>query len=316
MGESINPGHLGLYGYHRDTTPNIDSLSKNPSVVYGKSIACGVSTDVSLPLFFNKTCSPESTSQIKSTNTCLFRMAKESGYQTTFLSAQSGEFLKGIYASLCPEYIDEYKDGSRTGDKEGLKLAVLDHQILKNLDNLDLTKKNLIVLHNRAPHSPYNLTYPPSFDIFPVKGVTTQEKMINSYDNGILYIDSFLGKVVSHFKKNSSIPFYVIFTADHGESLGEGGRFGHLQLFPEQYTVPLWIYSSINEDPLIEELQKESRYFTHLETNNILTYLMGYGETLLLPQEETMVIGADIDGLAGYLKIKLEGENFRIAKLH
>jgi len=254
-------------------------------------------------------------SQIISTNTCLFRMAKESGYQTTFLSAQSGDFLKGIYNYLCPKYIDEYKDGFEIGGKEGFNLAILDHQLLDHLSHLDLTKNNLIVLHNRAPHSPYNLTYPPEFSKYPTEGVTTQEKMINSYDNAILYIDSFVAKVVSHLEKNSSKPFYVFFTADHGESLGEGGRFGHLQLYPEQYTVPFWVYSSIDEDPIIEELQRESRYFTHLETNHMLSYLMGYGDSLLSPQKETMVIGPDIEGFGGYLKLELEGTEIRIANL-
>jgi len=304
MGESMGTNHLSLYGYSRNTTPNLLALSQEGSFVYKKAVACGVSTNVSLPLFFNGACSTESQSQIDSTNTCLFRLAKENGFVTSFLSAQSGSFLQGIMSQLCPSYIDYYQTADQ-GEGSGL---MSDQFAVSSLRKLDWTKNNFVVLHHRSPHTPYAEGYPAEFSKYPTEGLPTKERLVNSYDNAIGFIDSLTKEVIENIQEQSDKPVYVLFTADHGEALGEGGRFGHLQLFPEQFTVPFWVYSNVEQEPLSQALRKEDRLLTHLEIHHMLAYLMGYHQTPLDPQVKTKVIGLDLDGSGGYLDLEFRDE--------
>ena len=52
----------------------------------------------------------------------------------------------------------------------------------------------------------------------------TKEEMINSYDNTILYTDYFISEVISKVANKNAILFYL---SDHGELLGENGKWLH-----------------------------------------------------------------------------------------
>lgn len=66
----------------------------------------------------------------------------------------------------------------------------------------------------------------------------------NNYDNGVLQADDVLrqafGKLSEYGYLKDAI---VLVTADHGESLGERGLYGHLRsLYQTELRVPLWIH--------------------------------------------------------------------------
>jgi len=64
------------------------------------------------------------------------------------------------------------------------------------------------------------------------------EKM---YDTGIRFTDEMLGQLFQHLREEDlDRNLVIIVTSDHGESLGEGGRFGHVDLSDEVLRVPLF----------------------------------------------------------------------------
>lgn len=72
---------------------------------------------------------------------------------------------------------------------------------------------------------------------------STLRDIVALYDGEIAYTDYHLFRIISGIKKmgfyDSSI---IIFTADHGEELGEHGGMGHgFKLYNEHIKVPLWI---------------------------------------------------------------------------
>jgi glucan phosphoethanolaminetransferase (alkaline phosphatase superfamily) len=80
----------------------------------------------------------------------------------------------------------------------------------------------------------YESRYPDKFRVFkPViksKYIpsNTSEEMINSYDNTILYLDYFMSNIISSLK-TSKTKTLLIYLSDHGELLGENGKWLHAQ---------------------------------------------------------------------------------------
>jgi arylsulfatase A-like enzyme len=70
-----------------------------------------------------------------------------------------------------------------------------------------------------------------------------KEAYRNNYDNGVVQADNVLSRVWEKLERygflNDAI---VVITADHGESLGEHGTYGHLTgLAHTELNIPLWI---------------------------------------------------------------------------
>ena len=55
----------------------------------------------------------------------------------------------------------------------------------------------------------------------------SNEQLVNTYDNGILYIDNFLNKVIKTLEKEPNWESTMFYVSDHGESLGEDGIYLH-----------------------------------------------------------------------------------------
>ncbi len=300
MGESLNRNFMSLYGYEKPTTPFLDSLRNDPDFSYKKALSVGVYTDVSLPYFFNIVPRPDGVAQILSTNTCLFRLAKENGFGTAFHSAQCRDGLSNIKSYLCTRWIDRYSDGTtETGD---IKKDALDDALLKHLETADFSKPQFLVLHQVGSHSPVEWRYPPAFDRFADK-----------YLNTVLYTDHILKRIVEILREKSPRPTYLVFTSDH--STGHGGKAGrgHGKLdFLEIMEVPFVVYGiRTNIDGIRKNYWTKTPYISHYEIASIVAGLLGYDKNALKPEnaDGCYVCGNDINGLAGYLKIDFSDGN-------
>lgn len=100
-----------------------------------------------------------------------------------------------------------------------------------------------------------------------------------------------------------------MFIPDHGQSVGENGRFGHLQLVEEQYQIPFFYYSNSEIATPIAKLQSRE-WYSMKEVSRLVAYLLGYFEDWEENPEQIMVLGTDIEGHAGYLKLNFENGVF------
>ena len=55
-----------------------------------------------------------------------------------------------------------------------------------------------------------------------------KEQIVNSYDNTVLYLDYFLNETIEIIEKSKSKTI-LIYLSDHGEILGENGKWLHAQ---------------------------------------------------------------------------------------
>lgn len=306
MGESLNRDYMSLYNYQFITTPFIDSLKNNKNFIYKNAIGSGVLTDIAIPSFFNMISKPDGIPQILSSNTCLFKMAKENGFNTYFYSSQSQEELKGIKSYLCTKYIDVLKDGAYYSKEKDT--ASLDENLANVLDEIDFSKPNLITLHQRASHTPFLNYIPKDFRPFNKNNTNNLEQNTIDYLNSIRYTDSVIENIIKKLENKSKLPTYIIFTSDHATNIGDNNRNGHGILDNESiYKVPFFIYS-IHENNKIKDNFDNFSYISHYQISNVVSKLLGYKSSynIFNLKEDYFVCGNDLTGLGGFIKISFD----------
>jgi glucan phosphoethanolaminetransferase (alkaline phosphatase superfamily) len=78
------------------------------------------------------------------------------------------------------------------------------------------------------------------------------EAFVNNYHNGVLQADAMLRKIWAFLSEHGYLrDAIVVITSDHGEALGEDGKFGHLTgLHQPELRIPLWIHETF---PTVQE---------------------------------------------------------------
>jgi glucan phosphoethanolaminetransferase (alkaline phosphatase superfamily) len=127
----------------------------------------------------------------------------------------------------------------------------------KELNNDSTNRKKFIALHTWGSHSRYIMRYTDKFKVFtPVPGdesnrfdreARLRDKVVNSYDNSILYTDFILSQIIKEVDSlhQSSV---VVYISDHGENLYDDERdlAIHTKRIPTKYElqVPMFIWYS------------------------------------------------------------------------
>ncbi|MBW1824640.1 MAG: sulfatase [Deltaproteobacteria bacterium] len=98
-----------------------------------------------------------------------------------------------------------------------------------------------IYVHYMDVHSPYDTVWYPLFDSEIYSAQNLKEKLINTYDGRIAYVDQQIKRIWEElFKLNISDDTLLIITADHGEEFYDHEGTGHCTtLYDELIRVPL-----------------------------------------------------------------------------
>ncbi|MGN0929901.1 MAG: sulfatase-like hydrolase/transferase [Alphaproteobacteria bacterium] len=296
MGESWNPDHFSLFGYQRKTTPNLDTMVKDKNFYFNKALSYSVATRISNAGFFNLQKEPENFLLQQSKENNIFKFAKQQGFYTTFLSAQS----LTAFPNIGIEYIDNisYKDKSRLKIKE-----YGDWYSIEKLKNLQLTDKNFIAIQTRLVHSPYKKAYAHYLETCDKFKDNNIDNRINEYDNGIFCLDMFL-KDIFTFANNLDGKVYVIMVSDHGELFGENNIWGHCFLDRLVANIPFILWSKnvpSKEFDYIKSLSIQSHY----DIGKFILSILGYSVINPNSNEDILYInGMDLMGMEGYKVFK------------
>lgn len=257
LGETARAKNFSLYGYEKDTNP---LLEKQDIIVFKDTKSCGTSTAVSLPCMFSVTGKHKfNVTDAKYTQN-LLDIVQKAGDEIIWKDNDDG--CKGV--CLRVKYID-----ARDGNKQPYCFNdyCYDDILLDELDTtLDNIKKDtLIVLHAMGSHGPsYYKRYPDNMKRFLPTCDTedlqecSQEKIINTYDNTILYTDYVISSVIDMLKTKENLQAGMLYVSDHGESLGEHNVYLHglpEKIAPkEQKEVPmiLWLSDNAKENMNID----------------------------------------------------------------
>lgn len=240
IGESLRNDHLQINGYERETMPylmeedNLVSLTD----IYGAE--CFTHTSVPQIMTRADSANPQRAYDEQSFVTIF----KDAGFRTTWIANQESVATYAYFMNECDTLI--YVNGDKsvyTFDKW------LDEDILPHLENelKDDNPTQLHILHSIGSHWWYNSHYTDEFERYTpviksrVVSSNTQEEMINSYDNTILYTDYFIKETIDLIRDKKSI---LIFLSDHGESLGEDGYYLHGADRPELHYPAAFVWYS------------------------------------------------------------------------
>lgn len=280
IGETVRARNWGLNGYERQTTPELAGLS----VVNFKDVAsCGTDTATSLPCMLSMYGMRQYDEKKIRDSESILHVLNRVGVEVNWRDNQSG--CKGTCSGL------PFTDLSNTKDAEICPgPRCYDAVLLKNLKReIDTAKGDvLIVLHMLGAHGPaYYQRYPESFRKFTPTCDTTDlsrceyQSLVNTYDNGILYTDFVLSKVVSELKGIVSHETGMLYVSDHGESLGEGNLYLHgmpYALAPKEQTrVPLvmWLSAPLMKSHDLSANCFDARTANPISHDNIVHTLMG-----------------------------------------
>lgn len=224
LGETVRADHLGINGYHRKTTP---LLAAEDNVISFKDLFTSHTyTATSVPQILTD----QNLSEEKDSYTSVYSIANLADVTTTWIGNQSLEKSFSPIVETNDEIIlvDAYKS-------EFSFRKALDEALLAPLDaTLPKKTEQLITLHMMGSHWWYENRYSDGFrkytPVIDSKYVPSQskEQMVNSYDNTILYLDFFLDAVIERLKQEKA-PTVMVYISDHGELLGEDGKWLHAQ---------------------------------------------------------------------------------------
>ena len=247
LGETARAMNFSLNGYARETNPK---LKTQDIVNFPHVESAGTATAFSVPSIFSFTQRGDfSPTDAKYTEN-LLDLLQQTGYEILWKENDNG--CKGVCQRV-PNVEMDLKD-QRFCDGTYCRDEILLDGLEEYLANIK-GENAFIVLHTIGSHGPtYYRRYPPEFNKFTPTCDTeeiqtcTQEQIINTYDNTILYTDHIVSSVIDILKKFPHYESGLLYVSDHGESLGENGVYLHglpYSIAPkEQTSVPMVLWMS------------------------------------------------------------------------
>ena len=258
--DTLRADHLGCYGYSRNTSPNIDALSRH-SLVFKNAVSQAPWTTASVASMFTSLYPFEL--GIKERPVVL----QDSVYTLPELFKENGYRTKGIISHLLVsrklgfhQGFEEYDEENSRGHMHISSPSITDKAI--SFLEKHGKEKFFLFLHYFDPH--YNYVMHEAYDYYPgydgplysrmrIKELRARIPSLNSddveyikaaYDSEIRFTDEHIGRLFDKLREwNLYEDTMIIFTADHGEEfLEKTNRIGHsTQVFQETIHVPLII---------------------------------------------------------------------------
>lgn len=248
VGETSRAQDFSLGGYARETNP----LLKQDHVIYfPNTSSCGTATAVSVPCMFSDMTRAHYDDQLAHHEEGLLDIIQRAGVQVLWNENDGG--CKGACDRVPHQDMTQLNlaDFCIKGECHD---EILFHGLESYIDKLQ--GDGLIVLHTIGSHGPtYYNRYPPQFRKFTPTCDTneiqtcSQQQLINTYDNTILYVDYIVDKAIKLLQsKQDKFTTSLMYLSDHGESLGENGVYLHglpYSIAPQTQThVPMLLWLS------------------------------------------------------------------------
>lgn len=239
IGESLRADHLSLNGYARPTTPLLMRDSSVISFPHMRTIPCF--THLSVPHILTLADSVDSARAFNDQSfITLFRKA---GFNTAWISSQDEIPAYAYFMHECDTIILTHAAKSLYDFGKWL-----DRDILPEFDRHGLKgERNLTVIHTIGSHWWYPSHYGEEDAVFnPEAGSRilselSREEIVNSYDNTIVATDRFLNALIGRLRGRNAILIYI---SDHGEALGENGKYLHGADYPELHNPACLVWYS------------------------------------------------------------------------
>ena len=249
LGEATNRGHMHLYGYALENTPNLDELQQKGEIVVFRDCISPYATTVGALRELFTFHDAESVQPWYSYHN-LIDVMRAAGYKTYWLSNQESSGIWGNVAQLFARRSQVHEFTRMRESHEDF--GALDEELFPMIDRArqQSGNKNFFVLHLMGGHSLYYMRFPYSFSRFTAADIARnlpEEKrtVLAQYANAIYYNDYIVSGIFDKFRDTEAL---VIYLPDHGETIyDDGSNFaGHVEENPNHYMleVPMIIWAS------------------------------------------------------------------------
>ncbi|MDR1275098.1 MAG: phosphoethanolamine transferase CptA [Candidatus Accumulibacter sp.] len=252
IGESTTSRRMSLYGYPRKTTPRLDALRAEGKLqVFNDVITSRPYTIEALQQALSFANEEEPGRFLTEPN--LMNLMKQAGYKSWWITNQQTMTRRNTLLTQFSRQADEAR--------------YLNHQRVQNSRSYDEVVfgpfaealadpagKKFIVVHLLGTHMGSARRYPREYEKFidreavPSVLSESQVKIYNSYDNGVLYNDFVVSRLIDAFSRNRARGFLVYFS-DHGEEVFDEAPHqtrGRNEAAPSRnmYAIPFILHAS------------------------------------------------------------------------
>ncbi len=264
IGEAARGKNYSLNGYTRLTNP---FTPRQHVISLENVVSCDTATRVSVPCIFSG-LTREQFSNIKANHRDnLLDILKRVNINLFWIDNNGAGGCQGVCKNI---------DSIITKSMDGELIPIMAEKISQFEG-----KDSVIVVHLQGSHGPsYYAKYSERFRKFTPDcrkdelRMCDQQALLNAYDNSLIYTDFVINEMIELLKSQSEQwDSALIYTSDHGESIGEKGLYGHCAPYwfapMEQKQVPFLIWLSpdvVREDNLsLQCLMRKSKrmQFSH-----------------------------------------------------
>jgi hypothetical protein len=289
--DALRADHTQVYGYDRPTTPFLESLLVSGKL---KKVEFATSTCAESNCGILSTLASKTLRDMVPENFKLHDLLYDQGYKTYFILSGIHDWygLKQAYGNDLTLYFDgpnstRYSWYDDRLISEGLE-KVPDYNgtpgfFYIHLMSVHIAGKKLDEFRKYEPSvvtNSWQALFARQYDL---------QSIINNYDNGVTQADAIIEQIFNQLDAKGYLSgSLAVILADHGEGLGERGKFGHVvSLYQECIRIPLLFY----DDP--KEAYGNLQYATQIDIAPTIADRLGLpipssweGHSLLKPQIE------------------------------
>jgi glucan phosphoethanolaminetransferase (alkaline phosphatase superfamily) len=239
--DALRSDHMGIYGYARDTTPNLARLEK--AGILRKAAAVRASCSSSLCGLLSIAAS-KYVHQLSKRPITLQEVLKRHGYRSHMILSGNHRHFYGLKAAYGE--VDVYYDAFEAGGFRFDRYMNDDRAMLEYTAGYPSWDGNPVVIqfHLMAAHPLHTrdgqaIKYAPAANYVVHRdhdaGGRPGQRAINFYDNGVLQADATIREILETLGRKGYLKnALVAITADHGEALGEHGVYQHANSVREE----------------------------------------------------------------------------------
>ncbi|OCG22094.1 hypothetical protein A9G11_07620 [Gilliamella sp. wkB108] len=255
IGESTTRNRMGIYGYARNTTPQIEQFQKeNPNLLVFNDVVSSRPYTIEI-LQQALTFADEHHPDLYLKKPSLIHLMRQAGYKTYWITNQQTITKRNTMLTMFSKQTDEqiYLNNDRNQSSRQYDESVFEP--FKKVLAEPVAKK-FVIIHLLGTHMKYEFRYPKNsqYDQFkdntgiPFKIDDDKLNSYNNYDNAVSYNDFVTTNLFDIFKKSKQNGFMLYFS-DHGEDVYETPPhdiLGRNEKAPTKtmYTVPFMIWLS------------------------------------------------------------------------
>ncbi len=220
VGESLTKSQMGVYGYDRDTTPNLQRLRDSGELVlYDNAVSIGTKTLSSVPYMLTGLQGIDPYGRVYSVPT-IFNYAKAAGYQTALITAQDFKW-RNVDQLFLDGDLDYFREGTDFSSNISVSIGADDMTVLKQgvIPFLKQAKQSdapyMLVVQMNGNHYPYSKHSPDAFKKFLPE---EDENGINAYDNSVAYSDYYFSELIKTVRADDP-DAWLFFSTDHGQNI-------------------------------------------------------------------------------------------------